>query len=96
MNRLFKIDCFKASSAFTKALGKLPKKERDRIQSALRKATADLTDPTLRCHKLKGQLAGVWSVDAGGDLRIHFRLRQEDQLIWAYLVAVGTHSQLYG
>jgi len=96
MNQPFRVDHFKASSVFIKALRRLPKKDRDRVQSSLHKATVDLADPTLRFHRPKGPLAGFVSIDAGWDLRIHCRIRQEDQLTWAYLVAVGTHSQLYG
>jgi len=96
MSRTYRIDQFKASTAFVKALGRLPKKDRDKVQSALRKASINLADSSLRCHKLKGPLAGVVSLDAGGDLRIHCRIHQEGQTIWAYLVAVGSHSQLYG
>ena len=46
----------------------------------------------LRNHALKGEWAGYSSISIGGDLRLHFRMIDNDT---AYFVAVGTHSQLY-
>ena len=46
----------------------------------------------LRNHALYGKWKGYRSISVGGDLRLHFKLIDEQT---AYLVAVGTHSQLY-
>jgi mRNA interferase YafQ len=46
----------------------------------------------LRNHALKGEWAGYRSISIGGDLRLHFKLTDEQT---AYFVAAGSHSQLY-
>jgi addiction module RelE/StbE family toxin len=47
----------------------------------------------LRNHSLGGKWFGHRSISIGGDLRLHFRMLNDDI---AYFVAVGNHNQLYG
>ena len=70
------------------------KGERERVKAALAAASVDLFDPTLRFHELKGAKAGTVSVNAGGDLRVLFRLNNDSEVV-ALLLIVGTHSQHY-
>jgi addiction module RelE/StbE family toxin len=46
----------------------------------------------LRNHKLRNKWNGYRSISIGGDLRLHFRMINDD---FDYFVAVGTHDQLY-
>ena len=91
-----RIDRLDLSRRFEKQIAKLPARKRARVREALRLAVADPDDPRLRLHELKGEFAGTYSISAGGDLRVHFRLIEEDGVSIANLHAVGTHSQLYG
>jgi len=46
----------------------------------------------LRRHALAGEWSGYHSISAGGNLRVHFRVIDNETILF---VAVGTHSQLY-
>jgi addiction module RelE/StbE family toxin len=46
----------------------------------------------LRNHALKGKWLGYRSISIGGDLRLHFKMIDDDT---AYFVAVGNHDQFY-
>ncbi|HVC36754.1 MAG TPA: type II toxin-antitoxin system mRNA interferase toxin, RelE/StbE family [Candidatus Dormibacteraeota bacterium] len=45
-----------------------------------------------RNHALKGEWLGYRSISIGGDLRLHFKMIDDET---AYFVAVGNHDQLY-
>jgi addiction module RelE/StbE family toxin len=77
---------------FDKQLAKLPKNRRDKVIDTIGVFLDKPTRLSLRNHALTGKWAGFRSISAGGDLRLHFELIDEDT---AYFVAVGTHSQLY-
>lgn len=47
---------------------------------------------TFRNHALKGEWLGYRSISIGGDLRLHFKMINDET---AYFVAVGNHNQLY-
>ncbi|HUD10361.1 MAG TPA: type II toxin-antitoxin system mRNA interferase toxin, RelE/StbE family [Candidatus Saccharimonadales bacterium] len=47
----------------------------------------------LRNHSLGGKWFGHRSISIGGDLRLHFRMLDNNT---AYFVATGNHDQLYG
>ncbi|MCL2470708.1 MAG: hypothetical protein FWF25_03070 [Propionibacteriaceae bacterium] len=91
-----RIDRFELSKKFIKAFQKLTSGEQRRVNQALTTATVDLSHPALRSHELKGNYAGTVSISAGGDLRIHIHLIEEDDLTIAIVQSVGSHSQLYG
>jgi addiction module RelE/StbE family toxin len=46
----------------------------------------------LRNHVLKGEWIGYRSISIGGDLRLHFKMIDDET---AYFVAIGNHNQLY-
>lgn len=46
----------------------------------------------LRNHSLRGKWKGHRSISIGGDLRLHFKMLDNQT---AYFVAIGFHSQLY-
>lgn len=80
------------TKAFDKQFQKLGSKRQARAREAVSLFLNDVAAPSLRVHSLKGEWAGHGSLSAGGDLRLHFRMIDEDTVLF---VAVGTHSQLY-
>lgn len=77
---------------FDKELAKLPQKRRDKVIDAIELFMDEPMKPSLRNHALVAEWKGYRSISAGGDLRVHFKML-DDEI--AYFVAVGTHSQLY-
>jgi len=91
-----RIDRFEFSKQFEKAFAKLIAGEQQRVGKVLALATVGLAHPLLHCYELKGTLAGITSLNAGGDLRVLCRIYAEGDDIVALAITVGTHSQLYG
>ncbi|GBR76792.1 toxin ParE [Candidatus Termititenax persephonae] len=79
------------SKNFEKEYRKLSVKKQDRVEAAIEIFLLDNASPVLRKHALKGRWLGHFSLSAGGDLRLHFKLIGNIALF----VSVGTHSQLY-
>ncbi|MDR1513214.1 MAG: type II toxin-antitoxin system RelE/ParE family toxin [Propionibacteriaceae bacterium] len=95
---------FTATKQYDKAFAKLSPKAQARVRQALEDALADIDAPRLHLHSLAGQWLGVFSINAGGDLRVLFEAVDEDgrpadagsQSTTGLLITVGTHAQLYG
>ena len=86
------------SKAFTRAARRLAKKNPDaapHLQAALVLLAEDAFHPTLKTHKLKGELAGSWACSVGHDLRIVFDFVQHDGAEALLLQTVGTHDEVY-
>lgn len=86
------------TSAFSRAARKYLKrhpKAASRIQQALEDLSADAFNPSLRTHKLKGDLNGVWSCSAGKDLRILFEFVDGENAEAILLLSVGNHDSVY-
>jgi mRNA interferase YafQ len=86
------------SSAFSRAVKRLGKKDQTVI-TAIRDTMVllenDAFDPQLGSHKLKGDLAGLWSCSAGYDLRIVFEITKQGDAEAILLVSCGTHDEVY-
>ncbi len=80
------------TKGFNKQFEKLPQKRQKKTRDAIKLYLQDATIPSLRLHALKGEWKGHLSISAGGDLRIHFKMVDQDTLLF---VAVGGHNQLY-
>ena len=65
------------------------------LEATLEQLSADAAHPSLRTHKLRGQLAGCWACSAGYDLRVVFEYTQHEGAEAILLLAVGTHDQVY-
>lgn len=89
---MMKIVEVKYSKAFDKSFIKLPPKKQQKVRKTIITFVKDPRTRSLRFHELEGSLAGIWSISAGGDLRLHFRY-EGDAVV--FFLAVGTHSQLY-
>ncbi len=85
------------SSSFVRALKRKTRRRsdlRERIEETLRQLAEDPFHPSLRTHKLTGQLSGTW---VSYDIRILFEFVQnpesgEKEIL---LLTVGTHDEVY-
>ncbi len=69
----------------------------ERVFQVLEKLAEDPFHPTLKTHKLSGQLRGLWACWVEYDCRIVFPLEpdpagREETII---LVDIGTHDEVY-
>ena len=88
------------SSSFTRAFRRAVARRpglRAEAERALRQLADDPFHPSLRSHKLKGQLAGVWACTVGYDNRILFEFVEgpESGEQEIYLLTMGTHDAVY-
>ena len=65
------------------------------VEATLEQLSADAVHPSLRTHKLRGQLAGCWACSAGYDLRVVFEYTQHEGVEAILFLALGTHDQVY-
>ncbi|MGI8420403.1 MAG: type II toxin-antitoxin system RelE/ParE family toxin [Candidatus Levyibacteriota bacterium] len=80
------------TKAFNKQFEKLPRKRQEKAKEAVAVFLRDVSTPSLRLHALKGEWLGFQSISAGGDMRLHFKMIDENTVLF---VAVGSHNQLY-
>ena len=69
----------------------------ERILEVLAVLAADPFEPTLKTHKLRGQLAGLWACWVEYDCRVIFAFEadpadDEDAIV---LVDIGSHDEVY-
>ena len=83
----------KYSKNFRKQFSRLPPKKQIKVAETIVAFQKNPSTHSLRLHQLKGELSNIWSISAGGDLRIHFEYQDDGSVI--FLLTVGTHSQLY-
>ena len=67
------------------------------IEQTLRQLAEDPFNPSLRTHKLKGDLADVWSCSIDYNYRILFEFVEnpEDEESGILLLNLGTHDEVY-
>jgi addiction module RelE/StbE family toxin len=82
----------KYSREFNKQFAKLKPSQQQQVTDTLELFLDNPTHESLRNHPLAEEWAGWRSISAGGDLRLHFRMLDDDTV---FFVAAGTHSQLY-
>lgn len=86
------------SSSFIRAARRFLKKNplsEDAIRQALRQLVKDAFHPTLKTHKLKGQLKDSWACSAGYDLRIVFKFVEYEGQEAVLLQTLGSHDEVY-
>lgn len=86
------------SSAFTREAQRIVKKSSQDAQSLQKTLSAlaeDAFQPSLKTHKLKGNLSDRWACSAGYDLRIVFRFVEHEGHEAILLQSVGTHDDVY-
>lgn len=82
-------------SSFERSLKKVLKK-RPHLEPVIEERIQDFIDhpfnPSLRTHKLHGDLKDLWSFTVASDLRIIFYFNQARD---AVLVDIGSHNEVY-
>lgn len=64
----------------------------ERIQKQINLFESDAKHPSLRLHKLKGNLDSMWSISITTSIRMVFRIIDKET---AYFVDIGTHDEVY-
>ena len=86
------------TKAFVRSAKKLTRKNpgaAEDLRVTLELLAEDAFDPTLKTHKLKGNLAGSWACSGGYDLRVVFQFVKHKGADAILLEAVGTHDEVY-
>lgn len=79
------------------ALGDLKKIKQKRpqlikkIEKQLKIFKLDPKHPSLRTHKLKGNLSNTWSISIEGNIRLIYTIKNGK----AIFLKIGTHDQVY-
>ena len=86
------------SSSFERAFRKIVEK-RPQLAEGIISTLKDLSDdaflPSLKTHKLRGELKHQWACSAGYDLRIIFQfIKVGDQEV-IHLLSIGKHEAVY-
>ena len=85
---------FQISPDLEKKLEKIKAKDKQltgKIQKQLELFQENHFHPSLRIHKLSGNLENIWSIAVGRNLHMLFFLSGEA----AYFFDIGTHDQVY-
>ncbi|MCY7331656.1 MAG: type II toxin-antitoxin system YafQ family toxin [Pseudanabaena sp. CAN_BIN31] len=88
------------SNGFKRSFKKIIKKNpqlQEQIIKALKLLADDPFTPSLKSHKLGGNLAGLWSCSVAYDCRIIFSFSEDEKLleIVILLVDIGSHDEVY-
>ena len=88
------------SSAFKRSYKKIVKKNprlKDNIANVLRQLEFDPFHPSLKTHKLSGNLADFWFCSVAYDCRIIFEISENNQVveIFILLIDIGSHDEVY-
>ncbi len=78
--------------SFSKQFKQLSKSQKELVKGALETFEEDPYHDSLRNHPLKKEWKGYHSITADTDLRLHFRMLDDDT---ALFVAAGSHYVLY-
>ena len=86
------------SPKFERAYRKFVKRDKSlqgKIDTALDLIKRDAFTPSLRTHKLSGELLGLFACSCGYDCRIVFFLDKAEDRELVVLVDIGTHEEVY-
>lgn len=65
------------------------------IEKQLRLFRQNPRHPSLRSHKLKGQLQETWSISVGMEVHLTYYMKVIENQKRAVFFAIGTHDQVY-
>jgi addiction module RelE/StbE family toxin len=82
----------KFQKSFTNQFKKLSKTQKQLVTNTIELFTEAPMHNALRNHPLKDRWLNYRSITAADDLRLHYRVINEDT---ALFVAIGTHDELY-
>jgi addiction module RelE/StbE family toxin len=88
------------SKRFKRSFKKVTKKNpllKDQIIKVLSLLADDPFTPSLKSHKLTGNLDGFWACSVSYDCRIVFKFSEDNQLLGMviFLINIGTHDDVY-
>lgn len=86
------------SKKFSKKYSKVYKRNQaliDKIDIVLKKLSLNPFDESLRTHKLRGNLSGLYSSRVTDDIRIIFDFVQEETELCILLLSIGKHDEVY-
>ncbi len=78
---------------FERQYKKLPPKTQKQFADRLKLYLENKNHSLLHVHSLKGKYTGLWSFNVTADIRVIFDDSYDEVLI---LIAIGSHSELYG
>lgn len=86
--------------SFRRALRKRTKNRpelRDKVADVLSLLESDPFTPSLKTHKLQGELKGLWACSVEYDCRIVFRFEvlEEETEEAIVLIDIGSHDEVY-
>lgn len=82
------------STEVTRELRKIKQKQPNlfkKIQKQLKLFQKDIKHPSLRTHKLKGNLSNTWSISVEGNIRLIYTIRNNE----AIFLKIGSHDEVY-
>jgi addiction module RelE/StbE family toxin len=71
---------------------RLNARQRQKVLEAIELFIDEPFHKELRNHALYGKWKGYRSISVGGELRLHFKVSNDDRMLFE---AVGSHNQLY-
>ncbi len=80
------------SKRFDKEFHKQPRKVQEKFIERMVIFSQTANNPLLNIHGLTGEYRGCYSFNVSADIRVVYKIR--DDVV--SLMAIGTHSQLYG
>lgn len=86
------------TTAFIRAAKRFLKKhpgQAESLSATLQEMEMDVFQTKLRTHKLKGDLEGRWSCNAGYDIRIVFSFGTHEGMETIQLLSLGSHDAVY-
>ncbi|HUQ85359.1 MAG TPA: type II toxin-antitoxin system mRNA interferase toxin, RelE/StbE family [Candidatus Limnocylindrales bacterium] len=87
---------FKLSPLVVKELSRIKKTDQKlekKIIKQLQLLKTNPRHPSLRLHKLTGNLTNMWSISITMNIRMIYHLLDDST---AYFVDIGTHDEVYG
>jgi addiction module RelE/StbE family toxin len=85
---------FSFSTELTNDLKKLKQKQPllfKKIQKQLKIFKENIKHPSLRTHKLKGNLANTWSISIEGNVRLIYTIKNNEAIFFK----IGNHDEVY-
>lgn len=85
---------FSFSTEVTSELKKIKQKQPllfKKIQKQLKLFKENIKHPSLRTHKLKGNLVNTWSISIEGNVRLIYSIKKKEAIFFK----IGNHDEVY-
>jgi len=85
---------FSFSTEITSELKKIKQKQPQlfkKIQKQLKLFKVSVKHPSLRTHKLKGNLVNTWSISVEGNIRLIYTVKNNEAIFFK----IGNHDEVY-